>query len=250
MIERCHRAIGLLALAAVICVAVPVGVTAQEPGTVVDADSRVMGLSYVFEETGVEVPYALFVPSNYDASRAWPLIVALHGLGRPYDWMMGYDGNIDAAERDWFGLLTAVQGVGARVALAILTVLEPDVITDAVIAQDKVAFTQAAGVGSKLAARLVAELKDRVGDLVIVRPVQFATEAHRDVPQMTRADATVLTFDIRNGRPTGSDAIEKVTHVIHDCLQLAGSLGAIHIVKVVDFEFITRQRVAGQNDVF
>ena len=65
-------------------------------------------------------------------------------------------GFIDAAERDWFKLLTTVQGVGARVALAILTVLEPNVITDAVIAQDKVAFTQAAGVGSKLAARLVA----------------------------------------------------------------------------------------------
>ncbi len=102
MIERCHRAIGLLALAAVICVAVPVGVTAQEPGTVVDADSRVMGLSYVFEETGVEVPYVLFVPSNYDGSRAWPLIVALHGLGRPYDWMMGYDSFIDSAERDGY----------------------------------------------------------------------------------------------------------------------------------------------------
>ena len=89
-------------------------------------------------------------------------------------------GFIDAAERDWFGLLTAVQGVGARVALAILTVLEPDVIIDAVIAQDKTTFTQAAGVGSKLAARLVAELKDRVGELVIVRPVQFATEATAD----------------------------------------------------------------------
>ena len=89
-------------------------------------------------------------------------------------------GFIDAAERDWFKLLTTVQGVGARVALAILTVLEPNVITDAVIAQDKVAFTQAAGVGSKLAARLVAELKDRVGELVVVRPIQFASEAAGD----------------------------------------------------------------------
>ena len=85
-------------------------------------------------------------------------------------------GFIDAAERDWFKLLPTVQGVGARVALAILTVLEPDVITDAVIAQDKVAFTQAAGVGSKLAARLVAELKQPVGELVVVHPIQFATE--------------------------------------------------------------------------
>ena len=89
-------------------------------------------------------------------------------------------GFIDAAERDWFKLLTTVQGVGARVALAILTVLEPDVITDTVIAQDKVAFTQAAGVGSKLAARLVAELKQPVGELVVVHPIQFATEGASD----------------------------------------------------------------------
>ncbi len=86
-------------------------------------------------------------------------------------------GFIDAAERDWFGLLTTVQGVGARVALAILTVLGPDAIGDAVIAQDKAAFTQAAGVGPKLATRLVAELKDRVGELVVVRPIQFSAEA-------------------------------------------------------------------------
>ncbi len=89
-------------------------------------------------------------------------------------------GFIDAAERDWFGLLTTVQGVGARVALAILTVLGPGAITDAVIAQDKAAFTQAAGVGPKLAARIVAELKDRVGELVVVRPIQFAAESAGD----------------------------------------------------------------------
>jgi predicted peptidase len=72
---------------------------AQEGGTVVAADPRVQGDSYRFPTTGVTVPYALFVPSSYDASRAWPLIVALHGLGRPYDWMMGYEGFIDMAER-------------------------------------------------------------------------------------------------------------------------------------------------------
>ena len=74
----------------------------QEPGTVVAADPRVQGLTYTFEETGAEVPYALFVPSDYDASRPWPLIVALHGLGRPYDWMMGYEGFIDRAEEDGY----------------------------------------------------------------------------------------------------------------------------------------------------
>ena len=75
---------------------------AQEPGSVVARDARVQGRTYTFPGTGTEVPYALFVPSAYDASRAWPLIVTLHGLGRPYDWMLGYEGIIDFAERDGY----------------------------------------------------------------------------------------------------------------------------------------------------
>jgi poly(3-hydroxybutyrate) depolymerase/kynurenine formamidase len=89
----------LVASMAVAAATAPAELSAQEGGTVVAADSRVQGLSYTFPETGVQVPYALFVPSTYDASRPSPLIVALHGLGRPYDWMMGYDGFIDFAER-------------------------------------------------------------------------------------------------------------------------------------------------------
>ena len=60
MIERAQRAIGPLALLTVIWMVAPVGATAQEPGTVVEADSRVMGLTYVFEQTGVKVPYAYY----------------------------------------------------------------------------------------------------------------------------------------------------------------------------------------------
>ena len=77
----------------------PVRSVSQEPGTIVARDARVQGHTYVFEETGAEMPYALFLPSSYDAAREWPLIVALHGLGRPYDWMMGYDSFIDFAEQ-------------------------------------------------------------------------------------------------------------------------------------------------------
>ena len=79
---------------------------AQEPGSTAEADPRVEARTYTFEETGVEVPYALFVPSNYDPSRAWPLIVGLHGFGRPYDWIMSYDGYVDMAERDGYILVT------------------------------------------------------------------------------------------------------------------------------------------------
>ena len=89
-------------MAAIACGLLALALLAQDPGTVVKADARVQGRTYVFAETGESIPYAVFVPSNYDAVRKWPLIVALHGLGRPFDWMMGYQGMIDFAQRDGF----------------------------------------------------------------------------------------------------------------------------------------------------
>ena len=68
-----------------------------------------------------------------------------------------------SAERDWFRLLTGVQGVGGRVALAILTVLAPDEVSRAVASGDKAMIARANGVGPKLALRIVTELKDKAG---------------------------------------------------------------------------------------
>lgn len=73
----------------------------------------------------------------------------------------------DLAERAWFRLLTTVQGVGARIALGLLSTFAPDEIARAVAAQDKTALTRAEGVGPKLAARLVNELKDKVGEIAL-----------------------------------------------------------------------------------
>ena len=70
-----------------------------------------------------------------------------------------------AAERDWFRLLTGVQGVGARVALAILSAFEPVDLSRAIAAQDKTMVARANGVGPKLAERIVRELKDKVGGI-------------------------------------------------------------------------------------
>lgn len=71
-------------------------------------------------------------------------------------------GFADSEEQDWFKLLTTVQGVGAKVALSILSVASPEQLAHAIAAQDKAALTQADGVGPKLALRLVTELKDKV----------------------------------------------------------------------------------------
>lgn len=71
-------------------------------------------------------------------------------------------GFADAWEKEWFGTLTKVQGVGAKVCLSILSVLTPAQLAQAVGAQDKASFCRANGVGPKLAARIVTELKDKI----------------------------------------------------------------------------------------
>ncbi|MBO5442512.1 MAG: Holliday junction branch migration protein RuvA [Alphaproteobacteria bacterium] len=71
-------------------------------------------------------------------------------------------GFADAWEKEWFLTLTKVQGVGAKVCLAILSVLTPNQLAQAVSAQDKASFSRASGVGPKLAARIVTELKDKI----------------------------------------------------------------------------------------
>ncbi len=70
-------------------------------------------------------------------------------------------GFADAAERDWFRHLTGVQGVGGRVALALLSALSPDELATAMLADDRKALARADGVGPRLAARIVNELKGK-----------------------------------------------------------------------------------------
>jgi holliday junction DNA helicase RuvA len=70
-------------------------------------------------------------------------------------------GFISETDRRWFRLLLTVQGVGAKVALAIQTVLDAAELASAIGCQDKAAIARAPGVGPKLAARIVAELKDK-----------------------------------------------------------------------------------------
>jgi predicted peptidase len=69
-------------------------------------DPRVQHRSYQFPATGETIPYALFVPSGYNEADGAPLIISLHGLGRSYDWLMGYHGLLDAAEANGYIVVT------------------------------------------------------------------------------------------------------------------------------------------------
>ena len=89
-------------------------------------------------------------------------------------------------ERDWFRLMQVVQGVGAKVALAILSTFEPGALATAIATSDKAAVARAPGVGPKLAQRLCAELKDKAPAFGPIDPgvVQLAGAlADRKLPQ-------------------------------------------------------------------
>ena len=83
----------------------------------------------------------------------------------------------DPAERDWFRLLLTVQGVGAKVALNILSALSPKDLINAIAAGDKASLTRAPGVGAKLAIRLLSELRDKAGTMPTGTSIAIALPA-------------------------------------------------------------------------
>ena len=102
-------------------------------------------------------------------------------------------GFFDRAERDWFRLLIGVQGVGGRVALAILSVFSPDTLGTAILAEDRRSLTQADGVGPKLAGRLVAELRDKVGGVTVAAGPQTPQAPLGDIGQGGRLTADAVS---------------------------------------------------------
>lgn len=97
-------------------------------------------------------------------------------------------GFYNAMEKEWFLTLTKVQGVGAKVCLNILSALAPQQLAQAIAAQDKASFTRANGVGPKLAARIVTELKDKIVTIPVVAATmsaELAKELEMDAQEET-----------------------------------------------------------------
>ncbi len=120
-------------------------------------------------------------------------------------------GFLETAERDWFRILTTVQGVGARVALSILSTLAPDEIAQAIAAQDRATLSRPAGVGPKLAARLATELKDKAAAFGIA-PAARASDAPLSAPSgSVNEDAVSALVNLGYRRVEAFGAVARVT---------------------------------------
>ncbi len=118
-------------------------------------------------------------------------------------------GFLTASERDWFRLLQSVQGVGAKVALGVLGTLSGDAISSAIAHQDKAAMAMAPGVGPKLAARIVHELKDKAPALSLADlGGAIAGELGGKLPKDAQ-DAVLALVSLGYARPQASIAVAK-----------------------------------------
>lgn len=136
-------------------------------------------------------------------------------------------GFLDPAERVWFRSLQGIQGVGARVALGVLSVLDAAGLARAIAAQDKAMLVRAPGVGAKLAARIVMELKDKAGTLPVPAgaPPLGATPVGGDQGE----DAVSALLNLGYGRAEAQQAVQAalgrhggtapVTTLIRDALR-------------------------------
>ncbi|NWG23798.1 MAG: Holliday junction branch migration protein RuvA [Pseudorhodoplanes sp.] len=116
-------------------------------------------------------------------------------------------------EREWFRLLQTVQGVGAKVALAVLGTLKPAELANAIALRDRAAVSRTPGVGPKVAERIVTELKDKAPAFTDVDPavIRLTGEVEdRRAPQPVR-DAVSALVNLGYGQPQAAAAIAAAT---------------------------------------
>ncbi len=121
-------------------------------------------------------------------------------------------GFLTAGERDWFRLLQSVQGVGAKVALGILGALSAEALSAAVARQDRAMMARAPGVGPKLAARLVLELKDKAPAFAIADFAHAESGLER-APRLAKAaeDAVLALVSLGYPQPQAAAAVARIS---------------------------------------
>lgn len=120
-----------------------------------------------------------------------------------------------AEEREWFRLLQTVQGVGAKVALAVLSTLPPSDLANAIALRDKAAVTRTPGVGPKVAERIVTELKDKAPAFANVDPALVHLSGAIDDERAPRpvTDAISALVNLGYGPPQAAAAIAGASRI-------------------------------------
>ena len=120
-------------------------------------------------------------------------------------------GFADVAERDAFRLLITVQGVGAKAAMAILSVLDPNALTQAIVAGDKAMVALADGVGPKIAQRVVNELSEKIGKIPSLGGTALGADNSGAAPESaeaaTQQDAVSALVNLGYGRSEAHAAV-------------------------------------------
>ena len=129
-------------------------------------------------------------------------------------------GFLVAEERDWFRLLQTVQGVGARVALSVLSSLKLNELERAVVLGDKAAVGRAQGIGPKLATRIVTELKDKAPALAFQRGADGSDRAGVQAPRPAESDAIAALVKLGYSQIAAAEAVARAGRNVGDAAAL------------------------------
>ena len=201
---------------------------AQLRGTIVHSDTQLI----IIDVQGVG--YAVHV-----SSRTQGQLSALSGEVTILTEMqvredsMTLFGFVDAAERDAFRLLITVQGIGAKAAMAILSVLDPNELTKVIAAGDKAMVARADGVGPKIAQRVVNELSEKIGKIPSLGGgtigADFAGATPDSADMAIQQDAVSALVNLGYGRSEAHAAVVRAQRAGADASVSSLILSLIHI---------------------